>query len=81
MVGERAATVVDWLITIGERAQTIAAEARRAGLSAHSIESVESNSVAVSLLRRKLRRGDFLLIKGSHAMRLDEVVNAIRATA
>jgi UDP-N-acetylmuramoyl-tripeptide--D-alanyl-D-alanine ligase len=81
MVGQRAAAVANRLITIGERARTIADEAWRAGLSAHSIESVENNSAAVNLLGRELARGDFVLIKGSHAMHLDEVVNAIRATA
>jgi UDP-N-acetylmuramoyl-tripeptide--D-alanyl-D-alanine ligase len=81
MVGQRAATVVDWLITVGERAQTIAQEARKAGLNARAVETFDSNAAAVARLQQGLRRGDFVLVKGSHGMQLDEVVNAIRTAA
>ena len=81
MVGERAAAIVDWLITVGQRAQIIASEARGAGLDAKSIESFDNNAAAVERLQRGLQRGDFVLVKGSHGMRLDEVVSAIRTAA
>lgn len=80
-VGQRAASVVDWLLTVGERARIIADEARASGLGDTSIESFDRNSAAVERLRRGLRRGDFVLVKGSHGMQLDEVVDAIRAAA
>jgi UDP-N-acetylmuramoyl-tripeptide--D-alanyl-D-alanine ligase len=81
IVGQRAAGVADWLITVGARSQIIADEARGAGLSAQSVDSFDSNSEAAEHLQRGLRRGDFVLVKGSHGMQLDEVVNAIRAAA
>lgn len=81
IVGDRAAATVDWLITVGQRAQIIASEARRAGLGETSVETFDSNAAAVERLQRGLQRGDFVLVKGSHGMRLDEVVNAIRTAA
>jgi UDP-N-acetylmuramoyl-tripeptide--D-alanyl-D-alanine ligase len=81
MVGQRAADVVDWLITVGRRARIIAEEARSAGLAERSVDSFDSNSAAVERLRQGLQRGDFVLVKGSHGMQLDEVVHAIRAVA
>jgi UDP-N-acetylmuramoyl-tripeptide--D-alanyl-D-alanine ligase len=81
LVGRRAAHVVDWLLTVGERGRIIADEARKAGLSAHSVEHLDSNSAAVGRLEQGLQGGDFVLVKGSHGMRLDEVVNAIRTAA
>ncbi len=80
-VGQRAASVVDWLLTVGERARIIADEARANGLRPTSIESFDHNAAAVERLREGLRHGDFVLVKGSHGMQLDQVVNAIRAAA
>lgn len=78
-VGNRAALVVDLLITHGERSRTTAAEARGAGLHAENV--VEAGDVAeiVALLRKRLRPGDDVLVKGSRAMGLDAVVREIRA--
>jgi UDP-N-acetylmuramoyl-tripeptide--D-alanyl-D-alanine ligase len=69
------------VITVGERARVIGEEARRAGLDPERVESVDSNAAAVERLRAGLRSGDFVLVKASHGMRLDEVVNALRAVA
>jgi UDP-N-acetylmuramoyl-tripeptide--D-alanyl-D-alanine ligase len=81
LVGERAGDAADWVITVGERARVIGEEARRAGLDPERVESVDSNAAAVERLRAGLRSGDFVLVKASHGMRLDEVVNALRAVA
>ncbi len=80
LVGKSAAKVADWMITVGERARLIADEARGSGLDG-KIESLDSTADAVERLRAGLRRGDFVLVKGSHSMHLEEVVNAIRAVA
>ena len=79
IVGRRAAAVADWLLTVGARAQIIADEARRAGLYAGSIETFDNNQALAERLRAGLQAGDFVLVKGSHGMQLDEVVHAIRA--
>lgn len=67
-VGKRAAKAVDKLIVVGTRARWIGEEARLSGLS--DVEFVESNS-AVKL---DLQPNDYVLVKGSRGMRMEEVV-------
>ena len=81
IVGRRAAGVADWLITVGARARTIAEEARTAGMHADAVESFDRNREVIHRLERGLRPGDFVLVKGSHSVELDEVVDAIRVAA
>jgi UDP-N-acetylmuramyl pentapeptide synthase len=78
-VGNRAAKVVDLLVAFGPRAQTIADEARRAGLSTEQVFEPSSHDEIVDLLRAQLRPGDDVLVKGSLAMGMASVVRGIRA--
>lgn len=68
MVGRRAAKSVDKLIVVGKRARWIGEEAVRSGL--RDVDFVESNS-AVTL---DLQPEDYVLIKGSRGMKMEEVV-------
>lgn len=77
MVGKRAADVVDHLVTIGRRAHIIAAEAIEAGLPARRIMQLENRDEAQHYLMENLREGDVVLVKGSHGMRLDQMVSAL----
>ncbi|MPZ14068.1 MAG: UDP-N-acetylmuramoyl-tripeptide--D-alanyl-D-alanine ligase [Chloroflexi bacterium] len=81
LVGQRAAEVVHWLVTVGKRAQVIAQEARASGLPPEAVESADRNDEVIARLQSGLRRDDFVLIKGSRGMRLDEVANAIRVAS
>lgn len=76
-VGNRAAHVVELLVTYGQRSRTTADEARRAGLE-QVVEAEDLGQIA-DLLRRRLRPGDDVLVKGSLAMGMSSVVRAIRA--
>ncbi len=67
-VGQRAAKSVDKLIVVGKRARWIGEEAIRAGLK--DVQLVESNSAVVL----DLQPDDFVLVKGSRGMRMEEVV-------
>lgn len=78
LVGRRAASVVDWLITVGRLGRWIAQEARTMGMSPEAVESFDGNDEAIRRLQMGLRPGDFVLLKGSRGMRLDEVVAAVR---
>jgi UDP-N-acetylmuramoyl-tripeptide--D-alanyl-D-alanine ligase len=80
-VGNRAAAVLDVLITYGERAHAIAEEARQAGLKLKSSDVFEPDSHAaiIELLRSELRPGDDVLVKGSLAMGMSNIVRGIRA--
>ncbi|MBI3242673.1 MAG: UDP-N-acetylmuramoyl-tripeptide--D-alanyl-D-alanine ligase [Chloroflexi bacterium] len=81
LVGRRAGDVADLLITIGIRAETIAAEAMDVGLPASRIIKVPDRASALQYLREQLREGDLVLVKGSHGMRLDRLVNALEITS
>ena len=76
-VGMRAAEVVDQLITFGDLAKEIASSAADSGLDSRSIISLEDSSQVVELLQSILRQGDVVLIKGSHGLRMDRIVQAL----
>jgi UDP-N-acetylmuramoyl-tripeptide--D-alanyl-D-alanine ligase len=77
LVGARAADVVEILVTVGQRAQWIAQEAQAAGLSQTRITAVADVATAVSLLRTTIGPGDVVLVKGSRAGGLDQIVAAL----
>jgi UDP-N-acetylmuramoyl-tripeptide--D-alanyl-D-alanine ligase len=77
MVGARAAQVVDLLITVGERAKWIAAEARTARLSESQVVVLETSDDVIEYLGDKVGEGDVVLVKGSRGMRLDRIVTAL----
>ncbi len=81
LVGKRAADVADELVTIGKRAEVIAAEAESAGLSARHIVRLGDPDEAQTYLQQNLREGDVVLVKGSHGMRLDRMVSALEVAA
>lgn len=77
LVGRRARDVADLLITIGQRARIIAAEARSAGLRASAILELPTSDDAIAYLRQHIGQGDVVLVKGSRALRLDKIVPAL----
>ncbi len=78
-VGNRAAAVVNLLVTLGDRARIIADEARKAGLSSDQVVEAKTVDEIIELLSKRLRPGDDVLVKGSRAMGLDAVARAIRS--
>lgn len=76
-VGIRAAEIVSELITVGERGKTIATAAHNAGLSSKSIRSYQTSEDVTEYLKSHLTKGDVVLVKGSHGMRLDRIVSAL----
>jgi UDP-N-acetylmuramoyl-tripeptide--D-alanyl-D-alanine ligase len=77
MVGVRTAEVVDELVTVGERAQIIAKTARQIGLPTTAVTEFEDSEQAIAFLVNRLGKDDVVLIKGSHAMRMDRIVAAL----
>jgi UDP-N-acetylmuramoyl-tripeptide--D-alanyl-D-alanine ligase len=79
-LGAYAATQgVELLVTVGPRAS-----AMREGLAAHAdvqVHSVPDAAAAAALLRRLLRDGDSVLVKGSRAMCLERVAASLPAPA
>jgi len=64
---------------VGERAKFIAEAAHTAGMNKSHIYSFDTAEEAITPLMRIMKRRDLVLVKGSHAMGLDVVVNAIKA--
>jgi UDP-N-acetylmuramoyl-tripeptide--D-alanyl-D-alanine ligase len=77
-VGNRAALVVDLLITYGPRSRAVADEARQSGLHPEQVVEAHDLDEIAESLRHRLRPGDDVLVKGSLAMGMSRVVRAIR---
>ena len=75
-VGRRAAEVLDLLVTVGPRARWIAEEAQslNPGLS---VQIQGDRRGVAAWLQQRLRPGDYVLVKGSRAMALEEIVAAL----
>ncbi len=80
LVGKRVADVVNFLVTIGKRAEVIADEALACGMKAKNIEMLPDRDAATAYLRQSLKPGDVVLVKGSHGMRLDRMVSELEQT-
>jgi UDP-N-acetylmuramoyl-tripeptide--D-alanyl-D-alanine ligase len=78
-VGERAARLVDVLITVGPRSRTTARAARRGGLAPDHVLEADTLDEVIDRLGRCLRPGDDVLVKGSLAMGMHRVVAELTA--
>lgn len=77
MVGLRAAQVAGTLLTLGERGHMIAEAARRAGLKKTSILEFDELEQIIDWLNGNLSKDDSVLIKGSHGLHMDRIVNEL----
>lgn len=73
--GRDAAHSADVLVGVGELARTIVEAARREGLA--DAHTVADGGEALVLLRRIQRDGDTILVKGSRALALDRLADAL----
>ena len=76
-VGLRALEVADVLITVGSRGRIIGETALRWGAQADRVHIVEASAGAVALLEQMITGDDVILVKGSRAMKMEEIVNAL----
>ncbi len=77
LVGRRAADLVDVLVTVGDLGAAIAAEARSVGFDAANLHVTGHWRDTVSLLCKLLQPGDMVLVKGSRAVGMETIVEAI----
>lgn len=74
-IGRRVSELsIDFLFAMGEEASVIVDSAIRHGLSAEKAKVVESHSEAISLLQQTMQSGDWILVKGSRRMAMEEIV-------
>ncbi len=78
-VGFRVLDVADVLITVGTRGRIIGETALRWGMSADCVHIVEENGEVIALLKRMVTGDDVVLVKGSRAMAMEEIVSALSA--
>jgi UDP-N-acetylmuramoyl-tripeptide--D-alanyl-D-alanine ligase len=76
-VGMRALEVADVLVTVGALARIIGEVALRWGMSSNQVHMLEDNDEAITLLKQLVRGDDVVLVKGSRAMKMEEIVNAL----
>jgi UDP-N-acetylmuramoyl-tripeptide--D-alanyl-D-alanine ligase len=77
-LGRQAAlTGLDLLVVYGNFRQEVAAGAREAGLGPERIVLVETHGAGAGALKEFLKPGDWLLVKGSRAMRMEQVIEAL----
>ena len=77
-LGAYAVERCDWLIAVGERSRDVVEAAREAG-QPQACWVAEADQ-ATEMLRRTLLPGDTLLVKASHAMHLEVVVERLAAS-
>jgi UDP-N-acetylmuramoyl-tripeptide--D-alanyl-D-alanine ligase len=68
---------VDILITVGRLGRIIGKEAQRWGLPSDKVHLLDEGSQAIELLKAIIAPNDVVLIKGSRAVHLEEVVMAL----
>ncbi len=76
-VGALAAEVADVLVTVGQRARIIAETARKNGLDV--VTECDSSAAALDYLRENLNADDVVLVKGSRAMYMENIVPGLEA--
>jgi UDP-N-acetylmuramoyl-tripeptide--D-alanyl-D-alanine ligase len=76
--GREAAKRTDVLVGVGELARTMVSAARKSGL--RETYEVMDRAEALMLVRRIVRPGDTILVKGSHSLALDQLADALVQT-
>jgi UDP-N-acetylmuramoyl-tripeptide--D-alanyl-D-alanine ligase len=65
---------VDILITVGDKARNIAKGAVQRGFKEKDVFITENNSQAIEILKKIMKAGDTILVKGSRGMHMEEIV-------
>lgn len=76
-VGCRAASTVDMLITVGQRADTMAKEAIACGLNAENVKVMPDIAAVLDYLKNITAKGDAILVKGSRSMAMENIVDGL----
>ena len=69
---------IDWLIAVGEHAPLVIEGAREAGMEIERSLLASGTDAATRFVRQCLQKNDWVLIKGSRAMKLERVVQTLR---
>lgn len=76
-VGIRAAQVADVLVAYQTNAHMISQAAVDAGFPAASLRTFDDAEPLIAFLNSTLKKGDVVLVKGAHSLRMDKIVQAL----
>lgn len=79
-LGKEAANVVDIILAIGNFSRAVIDGALAAGFNSENLYTFDNNQAAITKLVDILKPKDKILIKGSRAMRLEEIVQGIKTS-
>lgn len=68
---------IDFLYALGSRAEGVVAGAREAGMQGEHVQIGRDHAEIGSQVGARLRSGDWVLVKGSRAMQMEKVVEAL----
>lgn len=77
-IGRQIPKVFDILVTVGNGAKFIASAALKKGMPKKNVLSFDTADEAKLEVQKLMKKGDLILIKASHAIRLDKVIEEIR---
>ena len=73
-IGQRVEELsIDFLLALGEEAPVLVESAIRHGLDSEKARIVESHTDAISILKKMVRDGDWILVKGSRRMGMEKI--------
>jgi UDP-N-acetylmuramoyl-tripeptide--D-alanyl-D-alanine ligase len=78
-IGRLVAKIADILVVVGPHGKFIAEGTEKAGFDRKNILEFENEKDARAPIQELIRQGDLVLVKASHAIRLDRVVNEIKS--
>ena len=70
---------IDRLYLLGDQAGTVRRGALRAGMKAHQVTVGVDHGDLATRLRQQVKRGDWLLVKGSRGMKMEKVLQALKS--
>ena len=73
-VGAAAAEVVSALVTVGSLGRVIGRAASERGMASDAVYTCDDNQTAAAEVKRLLKPGDVVLVKGSRGMAMEEIV-------
>ena len=68
---------IDFLLAMGGEASVVVESAIRQGLPTEKARIVESHSEPIALLMQMIQNGDWILVKGSRKMAMEEIVEGL----
>ncbi len=77
MVGLRAIDAADILVTVGLLGSRIATEALTNEMPSNRVKICGTNEEATAYLDSIVQPGDMILVKGSHSLHMEDIVNAL----